>query len=267
LVGVKPGAGLVPAGIGADDWYGMAENGVLATTVADAALVLSVLADRPELAEVAPHVASLRVAVSTNSPLVGISVDRQYLRAARQAGELLTSAGHHVVRARMPYTTRFGLAAIARWTAGTHDDADLGDRSQLQASIRRHAAIGKLAKKRGLPGNDARERWRAHLHPFFDTHDVVVTPGLARPPLPAVRWGERSWLRNVNSNARYAPFQNAWNLAGYPAIVVPMGLHSSGVPLSVQLAAPHGQEATLLALARQLEEQAPWPRHAPGFDG
>jgi amidase len=71
----------------------------------------------------------------------------------------------------------------------------------------------------------------------------------------------------MDANARYAPFQNAWNLAGYPAIVVPMGMHSAGVPLSVQIAAPSGGEATLLAIARQLEEQAPWPRLAPGFDG
>jgi amidase len=105
-----------------------------------------------------------------------------------------------------------------------------------------------------------------HLSKFFDEYDVVVTPGLARPPIAAVRWGERSWLRNLNANARYAPFQNAWNLAGYPAIVVPMGTHSAGVPLAVQMATTHGGEATLLALARQLEELAPWPRHAPGFD-
>ena len=266
LVGIKPGAGLVPAGLGANDWYGLAENGVLATTAADAGLVLSVLAGRPELADVA-HVEPLRVAVSTNSPLVGLTVDHEFVRAARQAGELLSMAGHHASAARMPYTTRFGMAAIARWTAGTDDDAELGDRARLQPSIRRHAAVGRLAKKRGLPRNDARERWRAHLQPFFDKHDVVVTPGLARPPLPAVRWGERGWLRNVNSNARTAPFQNAWNLAGYPAIVVPMGLHSTGVPLSVQIAAPYGREATLLGLVRQLEQQAPWPRHAPGFDG
>jgi amidase len=82
-----------------------------------------------------------------------------------------------------------------------------------------------------------------------------------------VRWGERSWLRNINANARYAPFNNAWNLAGYPAIVVPMGMHSrAGVPLAVQLAAPLGGEATLLGLARTLERLAPWPRTAPGFD-
>ncbi|MFL6240329.1 MAG: amidase [Actinomycetes bacterium] len=266
LVGIKPGAGLVPVDLGANGWYGMAENGVLATTVADAALVLSVLAATPELATT-DKVPSLRVAIATNSPLVGLVTDKDYVGAACRAGELLSSAGHTVTAARMPYTTRFGTAAIVRWTAGTDDDANLGDRAKLQASIRRHAAVGRFMKRRGWPSNDARERWRAHLGKFFASYDVVVTPALARPPIAAVRWGERSWLRNVNANARYAPFTNAWNLAGYPAIVVPMGMHSTaGVPLSVQIAAPAGGEAALLALAGQLERLAPWQRHAPGFD-
>jgi amidase len=267
LVGIKPGAGVVPADLGANDWYGLAENGVLATTVDDAALVLSVIADQESLATIDTAMGPLSIAVTTNSPMVGIAADGEYKRAVHDAGELLAKAGHKAADARMPYTTRFGLAAIARWTAGTADDADLFDRSRLQPSIRRHAAVGAVAKRRGWPQNDGRDRWRAHLRRIFDRFDVVMTPALARPPIAAVRWGGRGWLRNVNANARYAPFQNAWNLAGYPAIVVPMGLHSSGVPLSVQLAAPSGGEATLLALARQIEELQPWQRHAPGFDG
>jgi amidase len=54
LVGIKPGLGTVPAQLGNGSWFDMAENGPLATTVADCALVLSVLADRPEFATVAP---------------------------------------------------------------------------------------------------------------------------------------------------------------------------------------------------------------------
>ncbi|MGH8860356.1 MAG: GatB/YqeY domain-containing protein, partial [Jatrophihabitantaceae bacterium] len=52
LVGIKAGFGVVPSGLGDGSWFGMAENGPLATTVADCALLLSVLGGRPELAEV-----------------------------------------------------------------------------------------------------------------------------------------------------------------------------------------------------------------------
>jgi amidase len=54
VVGIKPGAGIVlPVGVGRTDWSGLAAHGSLATTVEDAALLLSVLAGRPELAGVA----------------------------------------------------------------------------------------------------------------------------------------------------------------------------------------------------------------------
>ena len=49
LVGIKPGLGLVPSRLSGSSWFDMAENGALATTVADAALVLSTMAERPAL--------------------------------------------------------------------------------------------------------------------------------------------------------------------------------------------------------------------------
>src|SRR5215468_10836483 len=65
LVGVKPGRGVVPSQLGATDWYGLAEHGILATTVADATVGLAVLAGwaPPQLVEPQP----LRVAVSLRS--------------------------------------------------------------------------------------------------------------------------------------------------------------------------------------------------------
>ncbi|HEU0206401.1 MAG TPA: amidase, partial [Pseudolysinimonas sp.] len=64
LFGIKPGPGVVPQLIGVDAWFGMSENGPLATTVADAALMLSVMADRPALAHPAEPAAPLRIAVA-----------------------------------------------------------------------------------------------------------------------------------------------------------------------------------------------------------
>ena len=66
LVGVKPGRGVIPVGLGAGDWFGLTEHGVLATTVADAALMLSVLAADPSLARVhEPRRASASASPST----------------------------------------------------------------------------------------------------------------------------------------------------------------------------------------------------------
>ena len=59
------------------------------------------------------------------------------------------------------------------------------------------------------------------------------------------------------------PFTPLMNLTGFPAISVPAGQSSEGLPIGVQLAAPRGGEGLLLSLARQLETLQPWPRHAP----
>jgi amidase len=64
---------------------------------------------------------------------------------------------------------------------------------------------------------------------------------------------------------RYAPYAAPWNLAGFPAVVVPSGVRADGLPSAVQLVGPPGSELMLLALAGQLERLAPWRRHAPGW--
>jgi amidase len=263
VFGIKPGTGLVPVDLGPSDWRGLAQNGPIATTVDDAALLLSVMADRPDLATLSTP-PRLRVAISTKSPSVGVRVDRQVKAAVVETGRLLEAAGHRVESADPPYATKHGLAAVLRWTAGVHDDGEPLGLGNLEGRNRRHAAIGSLVKRRNLAGIEGRERWRGALAPFFSKFDIVVTPTLAAPPVVAEGWGRKSWLANIVACARYAPFPALWNLADYPAAAVPAGIHSTGLPLSVQVVAPVGQEALVLSVARQLEELRPWPRHAPG---
>jgi amidase len=263
LVGIKPGRGLVPAGLGEDSWFGLAENGPLATTVADCATLLAVLADRAALTAVREP-GRLRIAVSTRSPLAGIPVEASWAEAARATATVLRSAGHTVRQANPPYGQRSGWSVIVRWLAGTELDARrVADRAALPRRTRSHAAAGALALRAGLPHERGRARWQAAAEQFFAGADVLLTPALAQSPLPAIAWHERGWLANVIANARFAPFAAPWNLAGWPAMTVPTGIGPDGLPRAVQLVAPPGGEATLLAVAAQLEAARPWPRTAP----
>ena len=265
LVGIKPGQGVVPAELGNGSWFDLAENGAIATTVADAALMLAVLSGRLALAETGVH-PELRIAISTRVPVRGVPLDGEYAAAARAAGDLLSQLGHRVRGADPVYPTTAGAAAMARWFAGAELDAQtLADRSRLEPRTARHAALGRVVLKAGFPKPSGRERWRHHAERFFAEHDVLVTPALAAGALPAVTWGRRKWLPNVAANIKYAPFAAPWNLAGWPALVVPLGLHTSGLPLSVQLVAKPGGESVLLGLAAQLESALPWPRVAPDY--
>ncbi|WP_399893120.1 amidase [Streptomyces sp. BBFR51] len=260
LVTVKPGHGVVPAGIGEGDWFGMSENGPLATTVADARLMLTVLADGalPDRGDSG----ALRVAASLRSPLAGVTVSRPYANAVRGAAEVLMKAGHQVRRADPPYPASLSVTALAHWTAGTSVDARDLDRRLLAGRTRVHAAVGRRFVGAVSTG-EARERLRGRLEPFFAEYDVLLTPALARRSPKAGPWHERGWLRNVVANSAYSPFTPPWNLTGWPAMTVPLGTLPSGAPCAVQLVGRPGSEAALLELAGRIEALRPWRRTAP----
>jgi amidase len=267
LVTLKPGRGVVPAEIGADSWSGMAENGALATTVADVALAHAVMAG-VEPASPADPGRPLRIAVSTRSPLPGVRADGPARAAVDAVVGLLTAAGHTVVLRDPPITTGAAAGALARWMAGAEDDAaHLGiDRLALQPRSRTHARIGRMVRRAGMVRPRTAERFRERMETFFEDVDVLLSPVTTGPPLPARPWHERSFMANVTANARWAPWTAAWNLAGLPALVAPAGNRPEGLPLAVQFVGPPGAEGRLLWLAGELERRQPWRRYAPVFD-
>ncbi|MFC4373030.1 amidase [Nocardia halotolerans] len=253
VFGIKPGRQVVPAEIGADSWAGTAENGVLATTVSDAALALSVLADRCDLAELRPpH--RLRIGLAVAPPSRLVRVDRHWTAAARTAGARAAAAGHQVEPVELPYGDA-ALAMLLRWpTAGLADAERLAHPELLQPRTRKHLALGAAIRRLRLIRPDQVDRVEARLLDFFEEFDVVITPTLAATPPKARQWSGRGWAANVASSVRYAPFTGVWNLVGWPAASLPMGTHPEAhTPLAAQLAGPPGSEVTLLGLAAQLE--------------
>ncbi|TFV53086.1 amidase, partial [Geodermatophilus sp. DF01-2] len=267
LVTLKPGRGVVPGGIGADDWSGMAVNGALATTVADLAVAHAVLAgEEPEPLEAPGR--PLRIAVAIRSPVPGTRADGPARAAVDAVVAALTAAGHTVVRRDPPLTPGAAAGALARWMAGAADDAaHLGIAlSDLQPRSRTHARTGRAVRAARLVRPRTAERFREQMADFFSDVDLLLTPVTTGPPLPARPWHERSFLANVTANARWAPWTAAWNLAGLPALVLPAGTRPTGQPLAVQLAGPPGAERRLLWTAGELERRQPWRRYAPVFD-
>src|SRR5690554_3334451 len=265
LFGIKPGTGVVPSNLGHDSWGGMAENGPLATTVADAALVLSVLADDPSLAIVAEPAAPLRIAVTVGSPSFLVRVSRPWRHALLTVAETLREAGHEVEFARFPYPAN-PLPVLARWFAGTAADATTLDHSKLEPRTLRHVKLGMRAQERGWVKQSDADIFESDARMFFSTYDVLITPTLARHAPAAHLWHRRSWLRNIWSNLQYAPFAAPWNMLGWPAASIPAGMDAaSGMPTAVQLVATPGGERVILGLSAQLERLRPWPRVAPGM--
>lgn len=266
LVTLKPGRGVVPGPVGVNSWFGMAENGVLATTVDDLRTGFSVLSG----AEPEPpvHGGPLRIAVATRSPVPAVRLDAAGRAAVDAVVAELRAAGHTVVTREPVVTPAAALGTVARWLAGADVDAEgLGlDRQAIEPRSRTHARLGRWVRRAGLVRPRTADAFRARMEAFFDDVDVLVTPVVAGPPLAARPWHERGFLANVTANARWAPWTSAWNLAGLPALVLPAGPGRAGLPTSVQLVGPAGSETRLLWLAGELERRLPWRRHAPVFD-
>jgi amidase len=267
LVTLKPGRGVVPADIGADSWSGMAENGALATTVADLAVAHAVLAGEEPGPLVAPG-RPLRIGLSTRSPVPGVRADAATRAAVDAVVATLTAAGHTVIRKDPPITPGVASGVMTRWMIGAENDAEhLGvDRAALQPRSRTHARIGRMVRRARLVRPATAERFRERMVGFFDDVDVLLSPVTTGPPLAARPWHERSFLANITANARWAPWTAAWNLAGLPALVLPAGSRPDGLPVAVQFVGPPGAEARLLWLAGELERLQPWRRYAPVFD-
>jgi amidase len=273
VIGLKPDRDLI--WFGPDDWLGLAQHGVLATTAVDALLGFSVLAGHPVVRW--PEPGRLRIAVSTRSPMPGVAADVDTRAAVAQAARSLVRAGYDAVAADPPYPARLSVTVAATWSAvahrlarahdavGGHDG--LSGRDGLQPRTRRQASLGARVVGRQLVRDGARSDWRDRCRDWLADcgFDALLLPALPGP-VPAARyWSERGWRSNVSIALRLSAFTAPGNLAGLPAITVPVGRRSDGLPGCVQFVAAPGGEGQLLALAALLERLAPWRRLAPGW--
>jgi len=261
LFGLKPGNDVLPR-LEPHDWFGMAENGPLATTVADAALMLSVMAARDDLRDVRPPARALRIAVSTRHPLRWARIDPAYAQGVRDAAEALAGAGHDVEEISFPYPLSHSLHIVLRWMASVAQDAEAWKIADLEPRNRRHVRLGARARRAGFVRLEAADRYRAQMRRFFERYDVLVTPTLAAPPPRALSYHERGWLASILASQRFAPMTFPWNYARFPAAAVPAGMHPCGTPLSAQIVSSDGNEGLVLRVAGVVEAARPWSRHA-----
>lgn len=251
LVGLKPTRDLVSLAPAQEHWFGLSVAGCLTRTVADTVAVLNVLQDTP-LAITDPG--PLRIAWSLKG-LTPIGVDREVKAALHDVVRRLDGLGHHVVRADPDYA---GLneSFVVRYAVGASQDlAALADPSVTERRTRLVAALGRrlagrpLARARRL-GDTAALR----LSRVPGGADLLVQPTLASPAPPV---GALAGLRAPLLAPRRAAFTAPWNVTGQPALSVPAGFSSDGLPLAVQLVGPPGSESLLLSVAAQLEDPHP----------
>ena len=282
LVGLKPQRGRISRGPETGDSF-LATDGVLTRTVADTAALLDVLAGyEPGDATWAPPPAEpfarsaerepgpLRVALALEPPLTETAVDPACLQAARDAAELLASLGHHVEEAAPPYRgrdlfhvfTRIWAGNIATGVAsgGKVAARDPGPEDVEPLTWALYERGRELTSIDYVLATVELQRRARRIVTWFEDWDVVLTPALAKRPLPIGEvdgcgddpWGE------FRESGEFTPYTAIWNVTGQPAISLPLFHGDDGLPLGVQLVGPPLGEGLLLSLAAQLEAARPW---------
>ena len=259
LVGLKPGAGAVPLPGGADEhWFGLTAAGPLARTAADAAVMFAVLAGRDAAAarqsvEAGPPLGRVAVSLRSPSPLAELSAENRI--ATVGAAVLLRAGGAVLAAADPPYSGVTASHWSVRWQAGVaREAADLG--LDLEAVEPRTATVvrhGRGVLRLGGPRPGTAAAWRDRVLGWLDAggHDVLLTPAVAGPPVRAGAMRHRGYLSTTLVSAARVPYTQAWNLAGLPAVVLPVRV--SGRAVGVQLVGRPGDELALLATAARIE--------------
>jgi amidase len=272
LVGLKPTRGLVAFGPEEGPaYFGTSGPGVLSKSVRDAAALLDLLAppgpwtparERSFALESRCEPARLRVGVCTVPPM-GV-VDPECAAAADVTGALLAEFGHHVDAAAPAWDEIFAAAFLPMEVPGPAalvDGADLG-----QVEPRNRPTVEQMAKLTVLEHHRLVEAARAagrRFRELWSSIDVLVTPTVGMLP-PLVTWARWDDDRDAH-RARFTTFPSfaqPFNLSGQPAVSLPLGWSSTGLPIGVQLVARPLEEATLLRVAAELERARPWSDRA-----
>ncbi len=289
LFGLKPTRARVTAGPDrGEGWAGFSTNHVVSRSVRDSAALLDATCapapgdpywapqpDHPYIEDVKAAGKRLKIALCTET-FNGAPTSTECRDAALAAGRLCEQLGHIVEEAR-PRVDADRLSRNARvvvasniWLAIRQRSAELGSDEPRQDLVEPLTwAMARSATK--LDASDYAEAI-TNIHAigrevgrFFETFDVLLTPTMAaRPPeLGAAALTQTDTDLHLSTLQQMIGYTQLMNVAGNPAMSVPLAWSTDGLPLGIQFAGRFGDEHTLLSLAAELETAQPWAHRRP----
>jgi len=285
LVGLKPSRGRIPCGPDTGEAaFGMSYEFAVTRTVRDTAHLLDAVhgpgigdkytappPNRRYADELRVDPSPLRVAVTTQA-WSGAPVDPEVASVTVQVGKTLEQSGHLVTQTAPTLNWDGVIRAITLEFADVAGSFLLAPRPpdpsameavsrQILAEVQSRTAldmVGALA---------AQNQVTRAVGAFFTDYDLLLTPTLGQLPAlhGTLRYDEPghsvdSWLRTLFD---YGPFTAVFNVSGNPAISLPLGHSSTGLPIGVQIIAAYGREDLLIQIAAHLEQVMPWKDRAP----
>ncbi|WP_030343693.1 amidase [Streptomyces californicus] len=293
LFGLKPTRGRVSLGPDVDELFsGLAVPGGVSRTVRDSAALLDLIRgpepgdpyaaqqpSRPYAEEVTRHPGRLRIGVLAQA-WGGRRTSAPVADALSRTAALLADLGHQVEEAEVGLGVgweAYVLANARLFTANlaaTVDELAAAFGRPVDSSTLEPATLAGYHYGQRVGGAQlvaalaVRNRVSRSLARSFDAYDILLTPTAPELPTPLGAYTESArtldglgWIDTVFDRA---PFTMPFNMAGTPAMSVPLTADAgTGLPIGMQFAAGHGLEGRLFRLAGQVEQASPWAGRIP----
>ncbi len=289
LFGLKPTRGRNPAGPDqGEGWGGLSVEHAVTLSVRDSALLLD-LTSGPDpgapyypppadtfLSAVGAPAGRLKIGFSLRTPR-GHDLHPDCRRVVEETARLCEELGH-IVEEASPHW-RVGEAGEAYSTVVNANVArTVADRARelgrlpgpddLEAGIRERVRQGNRTDALGyLQALATMHRVGREVAEYFETYHLWLTPTTASPPPPlgAFDTDSEDTRRFRSVIGRFSPFCSLANMTGQPAMSVPLGQTSLGVPVGAHFLGRYADETTMFRLASQLEEARPWFDRRPAL--
>jgi len=280
IVGLKPTYGLVSRyGLTPLSWS-LDHPGPMVRTVEDAALAMNVIAghDHRDVASARVEIPDYTSALTNDVRGLRIGVPREYFDApldpevaqsVREALDLLESLGAVVNVVDLPMyndTQAISTAILMAEASAYHQDLLARDGDKLYPPVRLRLEAGLFITAADyLLAQQGRTIFNNQARRLLDDVDLLAGPAqpITAPELLAekVHVGEQE----IGTVAALTQYSRPYNLTGFPAIAIPCGFSSDGMPISLQLAGRSFDELTVLRAAHAYEQATDWHKRRPNI--
>jgi amidase len=271
LVGVKPSRGRISFSPVGDRLSGLGTHGIVTRTVADAAAFLDVATgyitgdpywlESPEvsfLTSIQQSLPALKIGYLTSILPVGEPAP-ECQQAVTQIVQQLAAMGHTVIPQAIdlspliePFTRVWSSAVAAS-----------GIPPEVLSPLNRWVRSQSGTAGEYLQAVTQMQLFARQLVALFAQIDVLIAPTYMHPAIKIGAWRDLSFEATFQKIVNWILPCPSFNVTGQPVINLPAGFDAQGIPLGVQLVGQPNAEATIIALAAQLEQAQPWSQLRP----
>ncbi|WP_020387553.1 amidase [Kribbella catacumbae] len=276
-VALKPTYGLIPL-FPASAFGTLSHAGPMTRTVRDNAALLDVISGfdardwsamptpaRSFLEGLDDGVAGLRIAYSPD--LGFVSNDGEVDALVRAAVERLADAGAEVTEVDPGFSDPLEAFNVLWFSGAAKVLAAYGDAvdDRVDPGLRRTAAAGSAYTASDyLDATAVRMELGRLMGEFHRRYDVLVTPTLPLTAFPVGQdvpdgWPSPEWTS-------WTPYTYPFNLTQQPALSVPCGLTSAGLPVGLQVVGARHADALVLRVGQAYQSVTDWHLHTPTLE-